>query len=109
MSHKVWELASVQKVAVKIILQERYTNYEQSLLDLNLEKLTARRDRLCLNFAKKCLKIEKTRTMFPLAPDEGQPDVRTKDVYQVQFARTSRLLNSAIPQLQRALNKDAQK
>ena len=54
-------------------------------------------------------KNKKSRNMFSLAPDEDQPDIKIKPNYQVQFARTSKLLNSAISQLQRALNKDAQK
>jgi hypothetical protein len=102
------DLERVQKVAIKIILQERYVSYDQALSYLNLEVLTVRRDRLCLKFAKKCLKHEKTQDMFPLNNNPDH-DIRTRQKYHVQFASTSRLKNSAIPQLQRALNKDALK
>ena len=63
------DLERVQKLAVKIILQERYESYEQSLVQLNLENMTKRRDKICLKFARKCLKHEKTQDMFPLNND----------------------------------------
>ena len=46
------DLERVQKVALKIILQDRYTTYEQALTHLNLDYLSIRREKLCLNFAK---------------------------------------------------------
>ena len=59
-------LERVQRVACKVILDERYSTYDQALNDLNLEYLSTRRKLLCLNFAKKCLKHPYTRDMFPL-------------------------------------------
>ena len=102
------DLERVQKVAVKIILQERYESYEQSLVELNLENLTQRRDKLCLKFAKKCLKHEQTKEMFPLN-DDPEYDIRKKQKFYVQFAHTNRLRDSTIPQLQRVLNSEANK
>ena len=95
-------------MALKIILKDRYTTYEQALTDLNLDYLSIRREKLCLNFAKKCLKHQKTRDMFPLNSTLDH-DMRTKQKYHVQFAHTNRLRDSAIPQLQRALNREANK
>ena len=103
------DIERVQRVAARIILQDRYVSYEQALKDLNLDTLTARRDKLSLKFAKKCLKHEKTKDIFPLNPDADPHDLRTHQKYKVQFASTSRLLDSAVPQLQRALNLDALK
>ena len=103
------DLERVQRVATRVILQERYVSYHQALVDLNLETLTARRDKLSLKFAKKCLKHDKTKDIFPLNPDVDLHDLRTHPKYKVQFASTSRLLDSAVPQLQRALNIDALK
>ena len=102
------DLERVQKVAVKIILQERYECYEQSLVELNLENLAQRRDKLCLKFAKKCLKHEQTKEMFPLN-DDPEYDIRKKQKFYVQFAHTNRLRDSTIPQLQRVLNSEANK
>ena len=100
------DLERVQKTACKIILSERYSDYTSALEALNLETLNQRRYTLSLKFAKKCLKYEQTKYMFPLNNTEVA-DIRQKQKYQVNFAKTSRLLKSSIPQLQRALNDDA--
>ena len=44
----------VQKCALNIILGENYNNYEDSLAETGLGRLTKRRDKLCLDFATKC-------------------------------------------------------
>ena len=106
---EITDLERVQKVACKIILKDRYDNYEQALNYLNLDKLSKRRDDLCLRFAKKCLKMNKTKDMFPLNPNTQQDNLRFPEKYMVQHATTGRLLDSAIPQMQRALNVDAAK
>ena len=100
------DLERVQKVACKVILKDRYIDYSHALEYLNLENLRSRRENLCLKFAKKCLKFEKNRGMFPLNTNLGQDTLRNQEKYEVQFASTSRLLKSSIPQMQRALNAD---
>ena len=67
-----------------------------------LETLAARRTRLCLNFAKKCTKYEKTKEMFPL--NEVTVNTRNHEKYRVTSAKTDRLSKSAIPYMQRLLN-----
>ena len=99
------DLEGVQKVVCRIILNSRYTEYQQALEVLNLETLSARRDTLSLKFAKKCLKYNQTKDMFPLNTVDAV-DVRLREKYHVQHARGSRLLDSTLPQLQRALNED---
>ena len=98
------DLERVQKVACKVILRGDYETYPQALDDLNLQTLSSRRETLCLKFAKKCIKHEKAKDLFPLNLDH-----RNKDKYKVQFARKDRLMYSTIPQLQRLLNADASK
>ena len=99
------DIERVQKVALKMILKENYTNYNDALDLLGLEKLQSRRSSLCLKFAKTCLKNEKTAKMFPLNPYYN-PKMRNSEKYDVIFAHNNRLLDSAIPALQRRLNKD---
>ena len=55
------DIECVQKVACKIILQGSYTSYDDALSSLDLVNLKDRRNTLCLKFAKRCLKYEKTR------------------------------------------------
>jgi hypothetical protein len=100
------DLERVQKVACKVILGSRYTDYQSALETLNLNRLDERRTSLCLRFAKKCLRFEQTKDMFPLNT-EYQVNTRDAPKYKVKFASTGRLRDSAIPQLQRALNEDA--
>ena len=48
------DLERVQKNACRIILGNKYENYEESLQILNLDKLSVRREKLCLKFALNC-------------------------------------------------------
>ena len=99
------DLERVQKSALKIILQEKYKTYKQALAQLGLESLSERREQLCLNFAEKCLKNQKTKDIFPLNPKSHQMGTRKQEKFQVQHANTGRLKNSAIIYMQNLLNK----
>ena len=99
------DLERVQKVAIRIILKNSYTDYEESLRILGLEKLQIRRKALCLAFAKKCLKNDKMAALFPLNPNFNQ-NARYSEKYKVNFAYSSRHQKSAIPALQRLLNEN---
>ena len=63
-----------------------------------------RRQELCLKFAIKCTKSEKTQEMFPKREKEHNMQARNEEKYYVQHAKTNRLKNSAIPYMQRLLN-----
>ena len=62
------ELERVQKTALRIILKENYLNYEEALTETNLKTLKERREHLCRNFAKKCIKTGYSSDLFPLNP-----------------------------------------
>ena len=47
-------------------MKENYSDYKNGLKTLGIETLFERRVKLCLKFAKKCLKIENFRKLFPL-------------------------------------------
>ena len=66
------DLERIQKSAVKIILGSKYTEYESALDKIDLETLSERREKLCLKFAKKCLKNDKTKDMFKLNEKNSQ-------------------------------------
>ena len=59
------DLERIQKSALKVILGEKYVGYKKSLKKLDLETLNDRREQLCLNFAKSCMKNPKFSDMFP--------------------------------------------
>ena len=100
-----YDLERVQKVALRIILSENYLTYEGALRITNLPTLKARRSKLSLNFALKCTKTERAEDMFPLW--NITVNTRSEEKFKVTKAKTSRLANSAIPSMQRQLNKYA--
>jgi hypothetical protein len=97
------DLERVQKSAMRIILKENYQTYDQALETLMLSKLSERREKMCLRFAKNCAKNDLTSDLFPLNPTRGL-GTRNKETYTVQQANTDRLKDSAVPYLQRLLN-----
>ena len=96
------DIERVQKSVLRTILGEDYTTYEDALETLMLAKLSDRREKLSLKFAKNCANNELTSELFPLN------DSRCREKYRVTHANTDRLKNSAVPYLQRLLN-DAEK
>ena len=102
-------IALLQKSAVKIILKNSYTNYKEALEILKMESLDERRTRLCLKFAKNCLKHEKMKRLFPLTSKNHSMKTRTIEKFKVNSANTERYKKSSIPYMQRLLNEDAKK
>ena len=99
------DLERVQKSAVKIILDEKELDYDEALSKLNLDRLDKRREKFCLSFAKKCLKIEKVKTLFPMNDSERIHETRNFEKFKVNHFYTERYKRSAIPFLQNLLNK----
>ena len=50
------DIERIKKIALKIILKEKYIDYQNALNVLDLKKLKDRREILSLEFAIKCLK-----------------------------------------------------
>ena len=99
----------VQKAALRVILGKKYTSYRNALKELNIDSLEERRESLCIKFAKKCLKVNKLRKMFPKKVIMHEMSKRNFEYFRVNKTLTNRYLNSAIPQMQRMLNKDKKK
>ena len=74
------DLERVQKAAVRVMLGQKYTNYEDGLEKLNQIKLSDRRNELCLKFAKKCLEC-----LFPTEEQKTSNDnKKTSQVFSKQ-------------------------
>ena len=97
-----YDLERTQKVALKIIFGTSYTTYTEALELTGIDTLVARRSKLCLTFARKCVKSEKTKSMFPLNINIAK--TRGHEKFEVAKAKTDRLAKSAIPYMQRLLN-----
>ena len=103
------DIERVQKAAMRIILGIKYTEYENALEKVDLEKLSERRTMLCLKFAQNCLKHEKTKDIFKLSEKNHPMRTRYPEHFDVKYANTGRLQTSAIPYMQRLLNDDSEK
>ena len=103
------DLERVQKSAVKIILGDKYVGYKNSLLKLDMENLSDRRNYLCLKFAQKCVKNPKTKHMFPENMKTHHMETRMPEKFQVQHANTERFRKSSIIYMQHLLNENENK
>ena len=94
---------------MRVILKRKYTNYKDGLKELKIESLEKRRENLCLRFAKKCLKNEKVKDFFPKKKQKHKMIKRKVKKFKINNAKTKRYSNSAIPYMQRLLNKENEK
>ena len=100
------DLERVQKNALRIILGNKYVNYEESLNYLNLDLLSTRREKLSLKFGINCTENPKTRKKFKLRKKKHKQKLRKENKFKVYKARTARLATSAVPFLRNLLNKN---
>ena len=102
-------LERCQSVALKIILNESYVSYDAACEMTGCEKLSDRRSSRCLDFGLKSSKHPQNSRFFPQnVLDENQVNIRNREPFHVNFARTSQYKNSAIPYIQRRLNEYSQ-
>ena len=99
------DLERVQKSALKVILKDKYSDYESALLKLNIETLYKRRELLCYRFAKKGLKLSQFKKLFPVSKSLHVIQKRNQDRFIVNSSKTERYKRSSIPSMQRLLNK----
>ena len=100
------DLERVQKSAVKIILNDKYSGYNRGLAQLGLETLESRRKNLCLNFAIKCQKSDKMKHIFPENEKCHEMGTRFQEKYKVHHANTGRFQQSSIIYMQKLLNEN---
>ena len=101
------DIERIQKGALHIILGDKYESYRNALNLTSLESLDARRDNLCIKFAKKAERNPKFKQWF-----KPKPKIYTRQVddrYWQTVARTGRLRKSPIPFLTNLLNENYHK
>ena len=98
------KLERVQKTCLKIILGEMYIDYDSALQMCGLETLHTRRETRCLNFSLKCIKHSRNQRLFPVNNRIHGQGLPSKEVFEVNWARTEKYKKSAIPFCQRLLN-----
>ena len=99
------QIERIQKAAIRVILKNKFDNYDEGLKFLNIDSLDERREKHSLKFAQKCLKNEKVRNMFPVNM-KTKKKTRNNEKYKVNFAKSERYKRSTIPSLQRKLNEN---
>ena len=99
------DLERVQKVALKIILQEHYISYTHALKLTGLPTLKARRNKLSLSFARSCVKNNITSDIFPR--NTNVVNTRQHELFYVPNAKTERFAKSSVPHMARQLNDNA--
>ena len=86
------DIERIQKSAMKVILKDQYKDYKSALSQLKLESLSKRREILCLKFAKKCLKLNKFKRMFPMNNKSHSMKQRKSKKFLENHANTDRVL-----------------
>ena len=100
----ITDIERVQKSACKLMLGEKFKDYQSALLQLNMQPLSERREELCLKFAQKCIKNPKTSSMFPLNKKKHEMSTRKFEKYKVDHANHERFRKSSIIFMQNLLN-----
>ena len=80
------DIEGIQKSALKLIFKEKYIDYKNALKIANIESLHERREMLCLRFAKKCLKMENFKKLFPVRNNYHKMDKRKVEKFHVKYA-----------------------
>ena len=101
------DLERTQKTFAKLVLKDKYKDYEKALMILNLDSLQTRRENLNLKFAKTGITNEKLDDLFPLSDKKHAMKTRKNEKYKVEFANTNSYKNSSIISMQNMLNEDA--
>ena len=100
------DIERVQKSALKVILKNKYKDYESALKLLDMESLYERRSSLCLKFAKKCLRIENFKKLFPHKKTKHDMKKRNVEKFLINNIVTERYKRSAIPAMKKMLNEE---
>ena len=98
------DIERVQKIAVRVILDDDYVDYTTACASLNIETLETRRRKLSLNFALKCLKNDKFKDLFKFNTVGAHYKIREVDKFDVPFAKSSRYKKSPKVYLTNLLN-----
>ena len=99
------DLERTQKCFAKLVLQEKYSDYKSALIQLNLETLSERREKLLEKFATTSIANRKLHEYFNIRKTTHQMKLRDPDFYRTTRARTERFRTSSILSMQRLLNK----
>ena len=85
---------------------ESYESYTETLKDLGIMRLSGRRNIICLKFAKNSMKLNNFMQLFPKHSNMHEMETRQHQKYHVVKSNSKRHSMSAIPSMQRLLNRE---
>ena len=93
---------------MKVLLSEKYTDYQSSLVYFNIPSLFERRQARVLDFCHRALKHPRHKQLFPISEQFANNihNVRKQEKYSVNFAYTESYKKSFLPNAQRRLNEE---
>ena len=100
------DLERSHKTCLRVILGGNYVSYTAALEMTGQASLIERREKRCLEFALRCIKHPINKKIFPQNPNLNQEgmEIRSREVFVVNHARTESYKKSAVPYCQRLLN-----
>ena len=107
-SSQIRDIERIQKVALKIILSEKYENYDNALKIFNLQTMADRRLTISTNFAVKLYKSDRSSQFYTHQKQTINRRQGTQLVVE-QRARTKRCYNAPHSYLARLVNQNAAK
>ena len=81
-------------------------SYTETLKELDIMRLSERREVICLKFAKSCLRLENFKKLFPMHVSKHVMDTRHGERYRISKINGKRYSDSAIPKMLKLLNKE---
>ena len=100
------DLERTQKTFAKLVLGQKYENYEDALLKLNLISLNSRRQNLCLKFAQYGLRNHTLTDLLRKNKKNHNMETRKFEKHHTDFSNTARYGRSTIPYMQTLLNEN---
>ena len=102
------DIESIQKRALKLILGELYSSYEEARTLVSAEPLSDRRDSLCLTFIKRAVRGGLHEDIF--IPASTHDMTRSNNVLLKEYTcNTKRFYNSPLVSLSRLYNQNLKK
>ena len=105
---QISDLEGIQKVALKIILGDGYSSYDNACKHFKIDQLSSRRSQLCTTFAVKLYKSDR-RPEFFQPPDNSLNTRNDKPLVKENTSRTKRCFNAPHNYLSRLVNENKTK
>ena len=91
------------------IISTEFSTESLNMKELDMKRLSERRDLICLKFAKNSLRLENFKRLFPMQKSNHDMKTRLNERYHVVRSYGKRYAVSAIPSMQKLLNKEHKK